>query len=75
MRMARVNVYMPAELVEEARAAGVNVSNVAQQALRRELFRRRAGDWLDRVRRFPRTTVAHDEAMAAVDVARSELGS
>lgn len=75
MRMARVNVYMPAELAEQARAAGLNVSSLAQQALRRELARRRAGDWLDRVRRLPRTAVAHDEAMAAVDAARAELGS
>ena len=75
MRMGRVNVYMPAELVEEARAAGLNVSSVAQQALRRELSRHRAGVWLERVKRLPRTTVAHDEALAAVDAARAELGS
>lgn len=73
--MARVNVYLPEELVEEVRAAGLNVSNVAQRALRRELTRHRSEDWLDRVRSFPRTSVSHEEALDAVETARSELGS
>jgi post-segregation antitoxin (ccd killing protein) len=73
--MARVNVYLPDELVDEVRAAGLNVSNVAQRALRRELIRHRAEDWLDRVKALPRTTVSHEDAVAAVVAARAELGS
>jgi post-segregation antitoxin (ccd killing protein) len=75
MRMARVNVYLPDELVEEVRSAGLNVSNVTQRALRRELGRHRSEDWLDRVRALPRTTVSHEEALDAVGAARTELGS
>jgi len=50
--MARVNVYLPDDLAEKARAAGVNVSNVTQQALRQELGRRTTDDWVDRINRL-----------------------
>ncbi|HZQ26090.1 MAG TPA: type II toxin-antitoxin system CcdA family antitoxin [Acidimicrobiales bacterium] len=72
--MARVNVYLPDELIEEARAAGLNVSSVAQRALRQELTLHRSDDWLDRVRALPRTSVEHSEAVEAIDAARSDLG-
>lgn len=74
VRMARVNVYLPDELIEEARAAGLNVSSVAQRALRQELTLHRSDDWLDRVTALPRTSVDHGEAVDAVDAARSDLG-
>lgn len=72
--MARVNVYFPDELIEEARAAGLNVSSVAQRALRQELAGHRSDDWLDRVTALPRTSVDHSEAVDALDAARSDLG-
>jgi post-segregation antitoxin (ccd killing protein) len=72
--MARVNVYLPDELIEEARAAGLNVSSVAQRALRQELTVHRSDDWLNRVTSLPRTSVDHTEAVDAVDAARSDLG-
>ncbi len=37
MRMARVNIYLPNDLAEEAKAAGLNISGIAQEALRAEL--------------------------------------
>jgi hypothetical protein len=40
MRMARVNITVPDELVERARAAGLNVSRLAAAALTEELDRR-----------------------------------
>lgn len=40
MRMARVNITVPDELIEQARAAGLNVSRVAGAALAEELDRR-----------------------------------
>lgn len=40
MRMARVNITVPGELIEQARAAGLNVSRVAAGALAEELDRR-----------------------------------
>lgn len=40
MRMARVNITIPDELLEQARAAGLNVSRLAAAALAEELDRR-----------------------------------
>lgn len=40
MRMARVNITVPDELLERARTAGLNVSRVAAAALADELDRR-----------------------------------
>ena len=39
MRMARVNITVPDELLEHARAAGLNVSRLASAALAEELDR------------------------------------
>jgi predicted transcriptional regulator len=39
MRMARVNITVPDELLEHARAAGLNVSRLAASALAEELDR------------------------------------
>jgi predicted transcriptional regulator len=39
MRMARVNITVPDELLEQARAAGLNVSRLAAAALADELDR------------------------------------
>lgn len=72
--MARVNVYLPDELAEQAREAGLNVSNITREALQRELAGRRTTAWLDAVRKLPRTGVTHDEAVAALDEVRSEAG-
>ena len=72
--MARVNVYLPDELIEEARAAGLNVSSVAQRALRQELTLHRSDDWLHRVTALPPTSVDHSEVVGAIDAARSDLG-
>ena len=58
--MARVNVYLPDELAEEARAAGLNVSNITQDALRRELAARRTSEWVARVSKLAPTGVTHD---------------
>ena len=40
MRMARVNITVPDDLLGEARAAGLNVSRLAAAALAEELDRR-----------------------------------
>ena len=72
MCMGRVNVYLPDDLAEEARAAGLNVSNITQEALRRELAGRRTTAWLTRVRQLPASDVTHDDALDALDGARDE---
>jgi post-segregation antitoxin (ccd killing protein) len=74
MRMARVNVYLPDELAQRARTAGLNVSSVAQDALREALARSDVDHWLDELERLPATDVSHQSVMEALDQARDELG-
>ena len=73
MRMARVNIYLPEELAKEAKAAGLNISRVAQEALRAELAARRVNAWLEGVAALPPTGITHEQVMAALDEARQEL--
>jgi post-segregation antitoxin (ccd killing protein) len=72
--MARVNVYLPDELAEQAKAAGLNVSSVVQVALRRELAARRTTGWLESVRSLPASGVNHELAIEALDATRAEAG-
>lgn len=73
MRMARVNIYLPNDLAAEAKAAGLNVSGIAQEALRAELDKRRVSDWLDEILGLPATGVTHEQVMTALREARAEL--
>ncbi len=74
MRMARVNVYLPDQLARQARAAGLNISGVAQEAIGHALARGETDRWLDRLERLPRAEVPHARVIAAIDEARDELG-
>jgi post-segregation antitoxin (ccd killing protein) len=74
LRMARVNVYLPDDLADEVKQAGLNVSGITQDALREALAERATDEWLDQVARLGPTTVTHDVVIAAVDAARDELG-
>lgn len=73
MRMARVNVYLPDELAEEAKAAGLNVSGLTQEAVRGTLDAGHTDEWLADVAKLPRTTVTHDDVVAAVAQARRDF--
>ena len=75
--MARVNIYLPDDLAEQARSAGLNVSNVAQDALRRELATKATAAWVEQVRSLPRLVppVAHTSVLEALDAALEEMGS
>jgi post-segregation antitoxin (ccd killing protein) len=72
--MARVNVYLPDELAEAARAAGLSMSNITQEALRRELARRESVVWLDRVQKERPAGVAHERVLGVLDDVRDEAG-
>jgi post-segregation antitoxin (ccd killing protein) len=74
MRMARVNVYLPDELAARARAAQLNVSALAQEALRTHFAREATDQWLERVRELPRHGVDHAQVIEALEAAREELG-
>ncbi len=75
MRIARVNVYLPDELAQQARVVGLNVSRVTQDALRAALSRAETDRWLDRLDRLPGADVPHTKVLEALDAARSELGA
>lgn len=73
--MARVNVYLPDDLAEEVRAAGLNVSALTQEALRSELRRHAMTAWLDELHRRRATVdIDDDDVMRALDEAKDEFG-
>lgn len=71
--MSRVNIYLPDDLADRARAAGLNVSAVARAAVEAELAVRAASNWLDRAAALPAVSVRHRDVLAAVSAARDEL--
>lgn len=73
--MARVNVYLPDELAERAKQAGVSISAVTQDALRGTLAAIDTDTWLDRLDRRPGVEIKHERVLAALDDARDELGA
>ncbi len=72
--MARVNVYLPDELAREARAAGLNVSRIAQDALSSSLAHSDTDRWLERLERLPQANIPHATVIEALDEARAEFG-
>jgi post-segregation antitoxin (ccd killing protein) len=72
--MARVNVYLPDALARDARAAGLNISRVTQEALSSTLAQSETDHWLDELDRLPRADVPHSRVIEAIDQARAELG-
>lgn len=52
MRMARINVYLPDDLAAAARAAGLNVSGLTQDAVRSALAASDTDDWFDAMARL-----------------------
>jgi post-segregation antitoxin (ccd killing protein) len=74
MRMARVNVYLPDQLAQEARAAELNISRVTQDALSSVLAHSETDRWLERLDRMPQANVSHMSVIEAIDEARSEFG-
>ena len=73
--MARVNIYLPDDLAAEAKAAGLNVSQVAQEALRHEVRQRQIGEWVARVRKRAPTSVKHEQVIEALYAVRDEMGT
>ena len=69
--MPRVNIYLPDDLAAAVRTAGINLSSLTQDAIRRELAGRTTDAWLASLDPAP-SRVSHDEALAALDAAREE---
>ncbi|MDO3648263.1 type II toxin-antitoxin system CcdA family antitoxin [Nocardia mangyaensis] len=70
--MARLNVYVPDDLAERARAAGVNVSALTQAAIIAALEENATSAWLTEITDRPEVT--HDRMLSAIDAARDEFG-
>ena len=75
MRMARVNVYLPDDLADAAREAGLNVSGITQAALMSALAERDTNRWLDSIARMQPTKATHAQALEALHAARDEMGT
>jgi post-segregation antitoxin (ccd killing protein) len=73
--MARVNVYLPDELAAQARAAGVNISGITQDAIRAALAAADTDRWLDHLDDLASTDLPHQRVIDAVHAARDELGA
>lgn len=73
MRMARVNVYLPDELADQAKAAGLNVSSLTQEAVRTALAANTIREWIGKVAALSPTGVGHEAVMTALQDARDEL--
>lgn len=73
MHMARVNVYLPDDLAARARAAGLNVSGLTQEALRNALAAARVDEWLDGVAAMRPLPVSHRAVAEAVAAAKDDL--
>jgi len=71
--MPRLTVYVPEDLAEWARAADVNVSRLAQDALRAERRRRDHDAWLAGLERRPARRLASQRIVDAVSEVRDEL--
>lgn len=70
--MARLNVYVPDELSERARAADLNISALTQAAITAALDQAAVRDWLSDIPTGAQT-VDHTAALQALDDARDEL--
>lgn len=71
--MPRINVYLPDDLAQRVRDADINVSAVAQEALRRELAVVPVDAWLDSLGDIEPLDVSHDDALEAIDAAREDF--
>jgi post-segregation antitoxin (ccd killing protein) len=71
--VARLNVYLSDELAAEAKQAGLNLSAVTQEAVRRTLAELSTDAWLATVATASSAErVPHERALDALDAARDE---
>jgi post-segregation antitoxin (ccd killing protein) len=73
--MARLNVWVPDELAERARAEGLNVSALTQSAISSELSSRDLDAWLDSLPEPRGDGPSNEAVLRALDEAREEFGS
>jgi len=73
MRMSRVNVYLPDDLADEAKRAGLNISSLTQDAIRSSLASKDLALWQQRVAELESADVSHSKVIEAVNSAKDEF--
>ena len=73
--MAKVTIYMPDDLLAEAKDADLNISGLAQAAVAAALRTAKTDAWLDELRRRPRSTVRSEDVDRAVREVRDTWGA
>ncbi|WP_019816582.1 type II toxin-antitoxin system CcdA family antitoxin [Saccharomonospora saliphila] len=71
--MARLNVYVPDDVAERAREAGLNVSALTQAAIVAELDKSATNRWLADLP-APRGEITREHILGALDAARDDMG-
>jgi post-segregation antitoxin (ccd killing protein) len=71
MHMARATIYLPDELAERARAAGLNISGLAQEAIEAELDRQGLRTWLS-TESTGFGPISHDDVLAVLEGIRRD---
>lgn len=72
--MVLVSLHLPDYLVEQARAADLDVSRLAQDAIRRALDARAVNEWLDDLASLPSLGIDPAVVKEAVRSAKDEFG-
>jgi post-segregation antitoxin (ccd killing protein) len=67
--MPRVSVYLPNDLAAAARAAGLDLSTLIQEAIRQHMAAKKTDAWLAMLDSTS-PQVSHDHALAALDATR-----
>lgn len=72
--MTRLNIYMPDDLAERAKARGLNISALTRAAVAAELARNATAEWLEGIPPRSLSGVDHAAALGALEAGRDELG-
>jgi post-segregation antitoxin (ccd killing protein) len=70
--VTRLNIYLPDDLAAEAKRAGLNLSAVTQDAVRRLLAARSTDAWLGTLEPAVTQCVTHEHVLEALDAHRDE---
>lgn len=73
--MARLNVYVPDDLADRSRAAGLNVSALTQAAIAAALAAEETDSWLATLPSARPSGVGLGDVLSAIDGARDDLGA
>lgn len=70
--VTRLNIYLPDDLATEVKRAGLNLSAVTQDAVRRSLAARSTDAWLATLAPAVSHRVTHERVLEALDAGRDE---